>query len=60
MSAEEKQNTKTFVVDIQNIAKKPHNVTSEMFSKIDRYFIATFSEKKEMLRQYRDIPMALG
>ena len=26
---------------------------------MDKHFIATFSEKKEMLRQYRDIPMAL-
>ena len=49
MSAEDKS-TRTFVVDIGALAKKPSNVTSEKFSKMDRHFIATFSEKKEMLR----------
>ena len=38
---------------------KPEQGLSAMFSKMDRHFIHKWQDKKEMMRTYRDIPLAL-
>jgi hypothetical protein len=45
---------------LTSLANKPHSATSNIFSKLDRHYLAQFGEKKEMVRQYRDIPMGLS
>ena len=52
--------TRTFTVDLRQLSKKPHSATSSVFSRLDAHYLNTFGDRKDMLRQYRDIPMALG
>lgn len=49
-----------FEVDISALRDEPDaNRLSGLFSKIDRHFINKFQDRKDMIRTYRDIPLAL-
>ena len=51
---------KSFTVDLSKVhPKKDEQGLSAMFSKMDRHFIHKFQDRKDMLRTYRDIPLAL-
>ena len=51
---------KDFSVDIAGLQfKEDDGRLSSLFSKIDKHFIKKFHDRKDMLRTYRDIPIAL-
>jgi hypothetical protein len=49
----------TFTVDIPSLKHKESSSLSQMFAKMDNEFLKHFSDRKDMLRTYRDIPIAL-
>ena len=57
---ESKTAARTFTVDLVHLSRKAHSATSSAFAKMDRQYIHNFADRKDMMRQYRDIPVALG
>ena len=54
------QETKhTFTVDIPSLKQKESSSLSQMFTKMDKEFLRRFADRKDLLRSYRDIPIAL-
>jgi hypothetical protein len=51
---------RTFEVDVTKLTDQGHKAKlSGLFTKMDSHFIRKFSDRKDMLRTYRDIPLSL-
>lgn len=50
---------KTFKIDLADLAPTRKSVSS-VFSAIDKHFLSQFHERRDMIRCYRDIPIALN
>ena len=49
---------KVFKIDLADLAPTRKSLSS-VFTAIDSHYLAHFHERRDMLRCYRDIPMAL-
>ena len=50
---------KVFKIDLSDLAPVRKNV-SKVFSILDNHFLNQFNERKDMIRCYKDIPVALN
>ena len=50
---------KVFKIDLADLAPKRKSIC-KIFSTIDQHFLSEFHERRDMIRCYRDIPMALN
>ena len=50
---------KVFKIDLADLAPSRVSV-SNIFSAIDQHYLSQFNERKEMVRAYKDIPVALN
>ena len=51
---------KQFSIDIHQISQKSCNRVSDLFARLDTYFLTKHAERKDLLRMYRDIPLPLN
>ena len=49
---------RVFKIDLTDLAPA-HRPLSKVFASLDTHFLAQFSERKDMIRCYKDIPMPL-
>ena len=52
------QEKKIFKIDLADLAPSRRSL-SQMFSTIDQHFLNSFADRRDLIRQYRDIPVPL-